>query len=129
MLKRTEFSGAVRPRPGCGRAGMSLVELLVALLLFSAGVLALVTTAALLTRQMTSSWELTRGASIGLSRLEALSSVSCKTVSSGTASDGPYSERWVVTTGTSLMTVVDTVRTPFGRTTRTQVYGTTIYCP
>ncbi len=108
---------------------MTLVELIVALLMLSVGVLGAVTTAAVLTRQMTASWELTRASSIGLSRLERLAAVSCKTVGPGTSSDGPYSEHWVVTTGTSLMTVVDTVTYPIGRTTRSQVYGTTIYCP
>ncbi len=108
---------------------MTLVELIVALLMLSVGVLGAVTTAAVLTRQMTASWELTRASSIGLARLEQLAAVSCKTVSGGTATSGPFSERWVVTTGTSLMTVVDTVRYPIGRTMGRQVYGTTIYCP
>ncbi len=129
MVRGRLCDSRTRAPAACGRPGMSLVEIIVGLLLFTVGVLASISTATALTRQMTASWELTRASSIGLSRLEKLAAVGCKTVTAGSASDGAYSERWGVTKGTALTTVVDSVRYPIGRVMRTQVYGTTIYCP
>jgi len=93
------------------RPGFTIVEVLVALVILSIGVLALASTAALVARQMGTSARLSTAASLGQSRLERLASAaSCSAVRGGAATTAGIEERWTVAVAGTVATVSDVVR-------------------
>lgn len=82
---------------GAARRGCTLVELVVALLLCSVGLLAMVGASALLVREAGAEALETRALAAGRSRLDLLASVRCSERSGGSATHpGGLSERWRV---------------------------------
>ena len=88
-------------RGGCRRtsrrAGFTLVETVVAIVMVVVGVLALVGASAAVTRQMAVAREITLATAMGRARLEQLHGVSCASLVGGTASARGLTERWSVT--------------------------------
>jgi len=109
--------------------GFTLVELVVAVLVLSVGVLALSGTAAAVTRMM--GWGQRFGASAlaAQARLEALRAGGCAALGGGLDSTGHYQLRWRVTAAGSLRTVVVTVEYPDGRGLRSDLYEAVAWCP
>ena len=88
--------------------GFTLVELLVAVVILAVGVLALVGSAASVTKMIGSGKHTTNATLVAERRLEALrhaalgSSPTCSTLASGSATGTGYTERWTVSgTGAS----------------------------
>ena len=90
------------------RAGFTLVELIIAIVILVVGVLGLASTAAVVMRQITGSSMQTRAAMMAQSRLETLRSNTCAAMAAGTATTNGITETWrvVVNGRTATMTVV-----------------------
>ena len=113
---------------GIGRRGFSLIELIVAILILTVGILALAATAGQVTRMV--GWGGRYGASavVAGAQLEQLRATPCASLASGTATKGIYSLTWTITTSGNLRTMTLTVKYPNGRTTRNDVYETYRSC-
>lgn len=117
---KSRRSGALRLRP---RAGFTLVELVVTILVLTVGLLGLAGTAAVVAKQMGSGSKNAIAAVAAQARLDSLASYNCTTLGtsgSGTVSsrNGAITEKWAYTDGNDVKFVVDTVtiagrRSPF----------------
>lgn len=111
--------------------GFSLIELMIAMVILTVGVLGVAASARLVT-QMTGSGGRYGGSSVvASSRFERLRAGVCATLAGGSATTGKYSESWTVTiSGASnlLRTVTLTISYNDGRSTRSAVFATTISC-
>ena len=92
------------------RAGFTLPELIVAILILTVGILGLAGTSAVITRQMGSGSRTTVAATIVQARLDSLSAIDCTLPTSGTNTSRGVTEHWVVTDGNDVKFVTDTVR-------------------
>jgi prepilin-type N-terminal cleavage/methylation domain-containing protein len=126
-MSRASAVGPRRPRghhPGAsraGRRGFTIVEVVVALVILSVGVLALAGSSAVVMRQMTTGARTGQAASLAQSRFEQFASrASCNAIvavggsTGGTATSRGIEEGWRVTRPTSsgTVTVRDSVRVP-----------------
>ncbi|MDQ6887043.1 MAG: prepilin-type N-terminal cleavage/methylation domain-containing protein [Gemmatimonadota bacterium] len=118
------------PRPARpARHGFTIVELLVAVMIMSIGVLGLASTAAVVNRQMGGGARRAQSAAVAQSRFETLRSTPCASIVTGTASTSGITERWVATSaGTRQFVVSDTVTFPNPTGPRTQVYRSYVRC-
>ncbi len=112
-----------------GTRGFTLVELVVAVLVLTVGVLALAGTAAAVTRMVGWGQRLSGSAIAAQSRLEALRAGGCGSLGSGRDSVGPYRLQWSVTEAGSLRTIALTVDYPDGRGDRSEPFEATAWCP
>jgi prepilin-type N-terminal cleavage/methylation domain-containing protein len=127
-----------RRRAARPRAGFTIVELIVAIIVLSVGVLALASSAGVMMRLMTDGNRQAHAASIAQSRFDSLASVgsaaaNCNAIAppggsvGGTRADRGVVERWRATrTGAVTLTVLDSVRLP--RTTNALVFGSVVRC-
>ena len=111
------------------RAGFTLVELMVAMMILAVGVLGLAATAGSVTRNMAGGKRNTIAANVAASRLERLRSARCSTLTSGADTIRGIVSAWTVTPIPRGVAITETVtfRTPQGRL-RVRVYNTTIPC-
>lgn len=92
------------------RAGFTLVELIVAMLMLTIGLLGLAGVGGVVLKQMSSGTYQTIAASIAQSRFEQLEGDACTGIVSGTATVRGLSEKWTVAAlGLRAKTVYDTV--------------------
>lgn len=104
----TRLVGARRAR---GRRGFTIVELIVAMMVLTVGILGLCSTATVVSRLIGGAAQQTIAASVASARFESMRSLQCSAIVSGTATTRGMNEKWGVTlTGPRLYTVVDTVR-------------------
>ena len=116
-------------RPSGKRAGFTLVELLVAMMVFAVGMLGLAATAASVTRMMGGAKRQTIAATVAQSRLEKLRSSPCASITSGSETVRGITNVWTVTAVTRGVSVKDSVAFPSSRNkTRSKVYKTTLPC-
>jgi Tfp pilus assembly protein PilV len=102
-------------RRGAVRSGLTVVEVLVAVVVLTVGVIALASTAALVVRQIGTSARLATAVYLAQSRLERLAgALSCGALAPGSASSAGFAEEWTVGAGTSVVPVTVTVRIPPG---------------
>ncbi len=122
------------------RSGFTLIEVMVAIIILSVGVLGLISTAALVTRMIGRGNISTKATQLAETRLEILrqqalsSTPSCSTLGATGTPAGPsgFSEAWTVTTpaaSTSLRQFSETVTYPIARGTRAATLSTQIRCP
>ena len=111
------------------RAGFTLVELLVAMMVFAVGMLGLAATAASVTKMMGGAKRQTIAATVAQSRLEKLRSSPCTSLVSGTDTVRGVASTWTVTAAARSVTINETVSWRAARnTTRSKVYQTTLSC-
>jgi prepilin-type N-terminal cleavage/methylation domain-containing protein len=112
------------------RAGFTLVELVVAMMLFTVGLLALASGAGGVVRLMDMSNRQTLAATMAKSRFETLRSTSCATLASGSSTTRGMTETWTVSPYANQgFTARVTVSYKQRRgTTRQVVLGTVISC-
>jgi type IV pilus assembly protein PilV len=108
--------------------GFTIVEVLVAVIVLSVGILALASTAAVITRQVRSARQQTVAAAAAQSRFDRLHAVTCTGITSSTASGGGLTEHWIVTNATRVKSVTDTVKWTDRGVQKTQVYRSLIPC-
>lgn len=124
-MRRPERNLQLQPR---ARAGFTLAELLVALMVFSIGALAMVATSANVMTLITASKNRTLAAAVAASRFERMRSQSCTAHQSDSASTRGISEAWEVVKLAKADDV--TVRVSFVANHRTQsrIYRSFLQC-
>lgn len=112
------------------RNGFTIVEVLVAVLILTVGLLGLATTAATVTRMISQGQRYSEAASLAAQRFEILRSQSCSAMTNGTGTQGRYSLTWTIagTAGGKANTVKVVVTSPTASATRADSFQTTIFC-
>lgn len=123
----------IRRRVTRPRRGMTLIELMVALLLLNVALLALAGLAGTVARQMRGGALQARAAMVVQSRFDSLASVlPCTALApaggqrTGSATTYGVSERWVIRSTNNVLAITDTVR--FAGRTKPLVYRSMIPC-
>lgn len=116
---RNRVKGRKRTPLG-GRAGMSIIELLVAMVLLAVGLLGMAMLSVRLNKQHDGASTQQFAALVVQSRFDSLASIHCQTLApsgpvSGTATTRGITERWTIADGNDIKMIVDTV-TFAGRT-------------
>jgi prepilin-type N-terminal cleavage/methylation domain-containing protein len=111
------------------RPGYTLIEMIVALLLFTIGGLALVATSALVGRQMNTNAVRERAGRIAASRLEILGA-ECRGVTSGHETFQQIESEWSIAAFDSArVSVVESVTYPAAEGRRTELFRSVLACP
>lgn len=111
------------------RSGFTIVELMVAMLVMTVGVLGLATTGAVVARMVGGGAQQTIAANAAQSRFESLRSVQCNQITSGSASNRGVSERWTVQqVAVQQFDVRDSVFYTTRTGQKTQVYRSFVRC-
>jgi type II secretory pathway component PulJ len=111
------------------RIGYTLIEIVVALFLFSVGGLALVATSATLGREMSANATRERAERIGASRLEILAA-GCRSATGGHEALGSIESDWSLEhLDSSHVRLTETVSYPTPRGGRSGLYRVTMPCP
>lgn len=112
------------------RQGFTILEVLIAIMVLTVGILGLTTTAALVTRMIGQGQRYSEVSTVAAERFERMRSRPCNTLSNGSATQGPYALSWTVVTpatgNSRAVTVV--VVSPTARGTRADTFATTILC-
>ena len=117
------------PRRGARRAGITIVELVVAILVLTTGLLALATTGTVVVRQMRHGTLQTVAAAMVQSRFDSLAGINCANLpltASGTHQARGVRERWAMHDGDNVRFLFDTVT--FEGRPRPLVYQSIIPC-
>jgi len=114
-----------------GNRGFSLVEVVVAMVILTVGVLGLAASAGAITRLTSEGVRQAGAAAVASSRIETLRATDCAALASGSATTGAYSEAWRIFTPPAApfsrhITVVVSYR--HGRGTRYSTYVTERSC-
>ena len=110
------------------RAGFTLVELMVAMLMFTVGLLALASTSAVVVSQMGDAGRMGVAASAAQTRIERLRSGGCTTAQTGTNAARGVSESWSVTPMTRSARIDVTITYNTRRGLRSQTYRSMMRC-
>jgi prepilin-type N-terminal cleavage/methylation domain-containing protein len=115
--------------PTARRAGLTLVEMMVAVVILAVGLLGLASTAAVVTRQVGGGAQQSLAANAIQSRFEWMYSVPCSTITDSTTKNRGVTEHWVPGAKVNgILWVVDSVRYSVGGTARVQTYTMTVPC-
>ena len=108
--------------------GYTLIEVIIALLVFTVGALALAASSALIAQTMAMNALRERGGRVAASRVALITS-QCGTAASGSETVQQMQSAWLVTRfGRSRVDVTESVSYTSPRGPRTQTYRTTIWC-
>ena len=129
MTQLVPWSPNVRHMPMVRVAGYTLIETIVALLLFTIGGLALVATSALLGRDMNTNSVRERAGRMAASRLEKLGA-GCRTAASGRESLNQVESEWsVALLDSTRLSIVETVSYPTAQGRRSDRLRAVLPCP
>jgi prepilin-type N-terminal cleavage/methylation domain-containing protein len=111
--------------------GFTIVEVLVAIMILSVGLMGLVTTAGLVTRMIGQGHRYTEASALANERIEILKAQRCPAVGSGSETRGSYVISWRVVEeaagkGRGLNI---SVQSPTTRGNRTDTFATVHFCP
>ena len=109
------------------RAGLTLIEVVVAIFVFSAGALGLAAATAAITRQMTASLLRSRAAGIARSRDEAAHASGCAGISSGAEVQQGVNSTWRASPG-SVVTLEQDIERPARTGSQTDRFLSAIPC-
>jgi prepilin-type N-terminal cleavage/methylation domain-containing protein len=110
------------------RAGFTLVELMVAMMMFAVGLLALASTSAVVVSQMGDAGRMGVAASAAQTRIEKLRSGGCTTAQTGSNAARGVSESWTVTPMTRSARIDVTITYNTRRGLRSQTYRSMMRC-
>ena len=111
------------------QAGYTLIELVVALLVFTVGGLGLVATSAVIGRELTANAIRERAGRIAATRLEILAA-GCRGATPGAETIGSIRSEWTVgSADSSHVTLLESVSYQTPRGGRTDVYRAMLWCP
>ena len=125
MSPRRRFPRALGKKQ---RAGFTLVELMVAMMVFAVGMLGLAATAATVTKLMGGAKRQTIASTVAQSRMERLRSSPCGSLVAGTETNRGVVNKWTVEPITRGVNVTDTVTFRSARGVTYKVYKTTLPC-
>jgi prepilin-type N-terminal cleavage/methylation domain-containing protein len=109
--------------------GFSLVEVVVAILILTVGVLGLAASAGTITRLTAEGGRAGAAAAVAEARFERLRATDCASLASGSATSGKFTETWRITSPTPLLRTVEVaVSYSHGRGTRTLTFTSQISC-
>jgi prepilin-type N-terminal cleavage/methylation domain-containing protein len=122
---------ARRGRRGARRDGMTVIELMVAIILLGVGMLGLAGLSVTVAKQQRGGSLQETAALVVQSRLDSLASIQCTMLApsgsqTGTATTMKVTERWIITDGNDIKTIVDTVK--FAGRVKPLVYKSVIPC-
>lgn len=109
------------------RAGLTLVEVVIAILVFSAGALGLAASSALVAREMKASVLRSRAASVARNRSEAAHATACASVSAGEDTRDGIRSVWRVAPG-SVATLDQDVERASGSVTKSDRFLSALRC-
>ena len=128
MKRSTNQSTA--PTVARSRDGVSLVEILIAVVMLTVAVGGLLGSSAAVANQMGGGVRQTVAAGVAQARLDSLTSLSCAQLAAGAATGSSATrgvkESWTVTDGRNIKTIAVNIQIP--RRTRTLVYSMVIPC-
>lgn len=116
------------------RDGFTLVEVVVAIVILSVGVVAVAGTFGSSARMVGQGWRFTRAAAIASQRIETLrrqansTSPRCTALAGGTQTSGNITQTWTVTPNGSLRNISVIVRMPRARAASVDTVRTTLEC-
>ncbi len=126
---RTSRKSGRRATRTAARQGFTLVELMVAVMMLSVGLLGLASSSAHVVRQVGGGAQQSIAANVIQSRLEWLRSVPCSKIKDSTAVHRGVTEHWAPgPTVNGVLWVRDTVKFSVGGTPRTKVYSMAVPC-
>ena len=113
------------------RAGFTIIEVLVAIIVLTIGLLGLVSTVGLVTRMISQGQRYTAASTLASERFEILRAQGCPATGSGAETRAPYAIAWTVTdvAGGKGRQLAVAVTSPTARGPRTYNFSTTHYCP
>lgn len=109
--------------------GFTVIELIVAMLVLTVGVLGMATTSVVLSRQIAAGRQQIIAATLAQSRFERLRSVRCTTITAGSATTRGVTESWTKQDVARAVIVTDTVRWTIRGSQKVHVYRSVIPCP
>lgn len=112
--------------------GFTVVEILVAISVFSVGILSLTAASSLVTRMVGEGHQYTEASALASQRFEVLRSQDCNTLSAGTAAQDEFTVSWVadsVGSRTPGRRVVVTITFPTASGGRTASFSSLFSCP
>lgn len=113
------------------KRGFTIIEVLVAVLVLTVGVLALVGTAGLVTRMVAQGHIDSEATALAAQRMEILRAAGCANMGTGgTTTDGPYTVRWKIAPagGDRARRVHLAVTQPTMSGQRSRFFSSTIFC-
>ena len=128
MIRNSANGASWRMRSSL-RIGYTLIEIVVALVLFSVGVLALVASSAILGRELSVNATRERAGRIAATRFEMLRA-ECHGATSGGEKFGRIKSEWSVgASDSSHLSVLESITYPRRQASRTDLYRATLPCP
>jgi Tfp pilus assembly protein PilV len=120
-----------RSPAGRRRRGLTLVEILIAIIMLTVGVMGLLGSTAAVAKQMGGGVRQTVAATIAQARIDSLTSLSCASltlagVASGTSTKRGIAEKWTVTDGKNVKNIAVEITIP--RRATKLLYTTVIPC-
>ena len=128
MIRSSHRTAAAPRARSRARAGFSIVELVVALMILAVGVLGLASTAFVITRQMGGGNTLATAATVAASRLETMAAGPCAGLANGTATTRGVAQSWTVTPVANARRIDLTVTYQTSRGPRQRVFRSTVSC-
>jgi type IV pilus assembly protein PilV len=129
MTPRRNAAADSRTAHRTARAGFTLVEVMVAMLIFTIGLLGLATTSAVVVRQMGDAGRMGVAAAVAEARMEKLRVANCKTaVASASDTVRTVISTWSVTPQTRSTRIDVTVTYVTRNGSRSQSYRSTVPC-
>ena len=112
------------------RGGFALVEMVVTMMVFSVGLLALSSYAVTMTRQMRDGGRMVHAAALARARFEKLHARQCETLVAGTTIvvNGTITEKFTIAPASRSVSVTNMVTFPSGRAMRTVTFNSIIPC-
>ena len=118
------------PRPRRARRGLTLIEMIIAIIVMSIGIMGLAGTASYVAQQMGGGNAQTIAAALATKVADSLSSRRCSALVSGTQTKRGVTVKWTVSDSSRTKWVTDTVwYKPKRGNTKTFTYTTVIQCP
>lgn len=112
------------------RNGFTILEVLVAVMVLTVGILAMASTAALVTRMIGQGQRYSEVSAVASQRIEMMRSRSCSALANGSATSGAYVLTWTVDSVAAgkARSVQVIVVSPVVRGTRADTFATTLPC-
>ena len=110
------------------RTGLTIIELLIAIVMLTVGVLALAATAGLVAAHVGDGGRLTGAAHAARSTLDSLRGVPCAGLTSGAGARGSIAVEWTVARDSLSAEIAVTVGATLRRRIRSDAYRTTVPC-